>query len=482
MAYAYDSAGNRSSLTVTGGESYVTSYTYDRNNRLLKSSRKNSGAGYADTVIYTYDNNGNQIRKDMSRENLTGKPELGFFADSGDSGYGYEIFTYNGLNQLVKLEDEMKNTAEYTYMANGLRFSKSVKGNKTSFLWDGDGLMMTVTADEIRSYAKSPGYMRTGTSKELSSHNTKLYIFNGHGDVAGMTDKSGNLEKTYSYDAFGNELNPDSSDTNPFRYCGEYYDDELESIYLRARNYNPSTGRFTTEDPIKDGLNWYAYCGGNPVMFVDPSGLDDVMLSYIAKKNGGIVNPSYDEQGYLKSVTVQIKNKIKTYSVGNDKAQVRVVNGRAIIDNNILKNDFSLFNIQTLHIEGDLFDSEEDAALAFALMYYPKSMSEEQEYGALIKERDGKYIFDDVSNSMLSEKNKNHVTLSLTNDTTAIIHIHWQNVKYAGDFSYADDYMGMEKKRKNMYLVNAVKEIKYTESNSGPLIFGYTKSKTLFSF
>ncbi|MDO4299815.1 MAG: RHS repeat-associated core domain-containing protein [Clostridia bacterium] len=280
MAYAYDSAGNRSSLTVTGGESYVTSYTYDRNNRLLKSSRKNSGAGYADTVIYTYDNNGNQIRKDMSRENLTGKPELGFFADSGDSGYGYEIFTYNGLNQLVKLEDEMKNTAEYTYMANGLRFSKSVKGNKTSFLWDGDGLMMTVTADEIRSYAKSPGYMRTGTSKELSSHNTKLYIFNGHGDVAGMTDKSGNLEKTYSYDAFGNELNPDSSDTNPFRYCGEYYDDELESIYLRARNYNPSTGRFTTEDPIKDGLNWYAYCGGNPVMFVDPSGLDLQIIGY----------------------------------------------------------------------------------------------------------------------------------------------------------------------------------------------------------
>ncbi len=43
--------------------------------------------------------------------------------------------------------------------------------------------------------------------------------------------------------------------------------------YLRARYYDSSIRRFITEDPIKDGLNWYAYAGNNPVMFVDPSGL-----------------------------------------------------------------------------------------------------------------------------------------------------------------------------------------------------------------
>ena len=58
----------------------------------------------------------------------------------------------------------------------------------------------------------------------------------------------------------------------PFRYCGEYYDKETDSIYLRARYYNPVLGRFTTEDPAKDGLNWYVYCDNNPVMFVDPTG------------------------------------------------------------------------------------------------------------------------------------------------------------------------------------------------------------------
>ena len=50
-------------------------------------------------------------------------------------------------------------------------------------------------------------------------------------------------------------------------------DDESGLIYLRARYYDPGLGRFISEDPIKDGMNWYVYCGGDPVMFIDPSGL-----------------------------------------------------------------------------------------------------------------------------------------------------------------------------------------------------------------
>ena len=77
----------------------------------------------------------------------------------------------------------------------------------------------------------------------------------------------------YHYDAFGNEQNANPTDANIFRYCGEYWDKETETYYLRARYYAPRTGRFVTEDPIRDGLNWYTYCGNNPIMFVDPSGL-----------------------------------------------------------------------------------------------------------------------------------------------------------------------------------------------------------------
>ena len=84
------------------------------------------------------------------------------------------------------------------------------------------------------------------------------------------------MVKSYTYDAFGVEESIDSSDTNPFRYCGEYYDSEIEQIYLRARYYDPSLGRFTQQDPaMADGMNWYTYCGNNPVLYVDPFGLQN---------------------------------------------------------------------------------------------------------------------------------------------------------------------------------------------------------------
>ena len=68
------------------------------------------------------------------------------------------------------------------------------------------------------------------------------------------------------------------SDTNPFRYCGEYYDKETGTIYLRARSYDPSIGRFISrdsftgkiEDPLS--LNLYTYCHNNPVLYVDENG------------------------------------------------------------------------------------------------------------------------------------------------------------------------------------------------------------------
>ena len=72
------------------------------------------------------------------------------------------------------------------------------------------------------------------------------------------------------FDAFGNG---GANEYSRMGYAGEYHDAETGFIYLRARYYNPAIGRFINEDPIRDGLNWYAYCHNDPVNFVDPSGL-----------------------------------------------------------------------------------------------------------------------------------------------------------------------------------------------------------------
>ena len=108
----------------------------------------------------------------------------------------------------------------------------------------------------------------------LWNSNGQYYMHNAHGDVTGLTDAQCNVTKTYTYDAFGIEQNIDSNDTNPFRYCGEYYDELTGDIYLRARYYRPSIGRFTQEDPAKDGLNWYVYCDSDPVNRIDITGLE----------------------------------------------------------------------------------------------------------------------------------------------------------------------------------------------------------------
>ena len=107
----------------------------------------------------------------------------------------------------------------------------------------------------------------------ISQKNSLYYIYNGHGDVVKYINSSGAVLKSYDYDAFGEESNASSTDANPFRYAGQYFDAETGTYYLRARYYSPGRGRFTTEDPIRFGLNWYVYGNNNPVYFVDFWGL-----------------------------------------------------------------------------------------------------------------------------------------------------------------------------------------------------------------
>lgn len=104
------------------------------------------------------------------------------------------------------------------------------------------------------------------------------YTQNAHGDVVNLTNAEGKVTKKYTYDAFGVEKNIDKNDSNAFRYCGEYFDAETGTIYLRARYYNPSTGRFISRDSFAGrrsdplSLNLYTYCRNNPIRYVDPSG------------------------------------------------------------------------------------------------------------------------------------------------------------------------------------------------------------------
>jgi YD repeat-containing protein len=126
-----------------------------------------------------------------------------------------EIFEYNSLNQLT---ESLSNgiMSEYSYRPDGLRHSK----NATTHLWDGSNIVGDVVGGDVTKYIRGIGLIANRDATNAFTY----YLHDAHGSVVQLTDNDGEIVKTYDYDAFGNEVSLDPSDTNPFRYCGEYFD------------------------------------------------------------------------------------------------------------------------------------------------------------------------------------------------------------------------------------------------------------------
>ena len=270
--YYYDAAGNRTLKTICddNGDTDVN-YTYDLNNRLLEESNHSYANNETDVTKYVYDNNGNQIKKiGYTTKGVNGSPSQDLVSEN-ELNNTYEMYKYNEFNEMTSFESNKEAVWYYAYLPNGLRYRKHKNNYNNSdwFVWDRNG---NIIAEMNNNKEYTNKYVRG--NKLISKNDNEYYSYDGHGSVVNISNESGKSIKSYDYDAFGVELNKDANDTNLFRYCGEQYDNETDSIYLRARYYSPSLGRFTTEDSAKDGDNWYSYCAGNPVNGWDPSGLD----------------------------------------------------------------------------------------------------------------------------------------------------------------------------------------------------------------
>ena len=102
-------------------------------------------------------------------------------------------------------------------------------------------------------------------------------LYDGHGNTMCEIARSGNVftgGNFRCFDAWG-QSRVGAAPSGFHGYCGNLghkEDPESGLTYMRARYYEPGTGRFLTEDPSGDGLNWYSYCGNDPVNAVDSSG------------------------------------------------------------------------------------------------------------------------------------------------------------------------------------------------------------------
>ena len=260
----------------------LINYTYDGLNRLtsenVEAEEGSSVSSYSDT--FTFDDNNNRATLDNGTYSYDANNRMLSSPDSNSYSYsdggllnsdGTYTYVYDGFNRLVQVKDYTTNDviASYTYNGDGQRITKTVDGVTTTYVWNGDNIVYETTGTTEQKYY----YGTILYAMEDTSGNVYYYGKNIHGDVVELYDEDGEYVRDYRYDAFGNQKTANANDTNPFRYAGEYYDKETGLIYLRNRYYDTRTGRFITEDPIRDGLNWYVYCGNNPVMFVDPLGL-----------------------------------------------------------------------------------------------------------------------------------------------------------------------------------------------------------------
>ncbi len=247
--YTYDAMSNRLSKETTSG---TTTYTYNELNQLTASS----------DATYTYDADGNQIAVQEAARAVT--------------------YHYNDLGRMsgAVVQSLGQTTLEtYSYNGNGIRIAKNTDGIETRYLIDPNGSLSYVLA-EYDADENVTAYYTRGT--ELISRETsgeiRYYQYDPNGSVRLLTDASGDVSDTYTFDAFGSLIFQTGTSGNSFLFQGEQYDSATGLYYLRARYMNPATGTFTTMDAYQGStsdpmsLHKYLFANANPVMYSDPSG------------------------------------------------------------------------------------------------------------------------------------------------------------------------------------------------------------------
>ncbi len=329
--YTYDNGSNRETLNETYTSEQSSGYVDETSKSEIKYKIKSSQYIYSDankllmlvesmkdgtgkevvrkTINYKYDNNGNQLQQtvDFIKSYTPVMEETFGIVVEGANTIGVVdnhtetvLNKYDGFNRLIKVEMikcGAKTITEFVYNGDDLRVSKNVKRSTsnfnaeiTNYFYDRQHVILeTDAADSVKTrYIRGINYIaRLDSASKLS-----YYMFNGHGDVVQTVSESGAVENSYDYDIWGNPTLTVEKYSSAIRYAGEFYDAETGLYYLRARYYDPYTGRFVSEDsywgednnPLS--LNLYTYCENDPIQYIDPSGHFTINA---AKMLGGVV-------------------------------------------------------------------------------------------------------------------------------------------------------------------------------------------------
>jgi len=197
---------------------------------------------------------------------------------------GTTTYTWDVRNRLTGISDYKSDcstlSASFKYNAIGRRTEKLINGTTTQYVYDGFDMIQ-----EKQGGSVTANYIRTLNIDEpptrIKGSTVRHYVKDALGSVIALTDDSGVLKTTYTYDPFGNVTVSGESSDNPFQYTGRE-NDGTGLYYYRARYYGPELHRFISEDPIGlsgGDVNFYSYVGNNAVDFMAPLGLAKCIYS-----------------------------------------------------------------------------------------------------------------------------------------------------------------------------------------------------------
>ncbi len=332
--YLYNGVGNRTGLTDRRGTQtfgYDTldrltsashpllldpqSFAYDAvGNRTTGGSLVNPGNQLTADAIYTYqyDDNGNLTRKTL--------PTTG----------NYTQYSYDAENRLTQVQEfaagnpTAVTTSTYRYDGLGRRIEKVANGQTKRYVYDGEDILLEYDGSNVLQARFAHGQGIDEPIAVTKGSNTFFYHQDGLGSVTDLTDTAGVTAKSYSYDAYGNILESPGTVDQPYTYTGRELDAESGLLYYRARYYDPATGRFLQKDAagFSGGINFYAYVGANPTIFVDPFGLfssPEGLLHYMGGTGSAVSVPFNDvDTASVKATNFsQVKAAIGSCSPGS---------------------------------------------------------------------------------------------------------------------------------------------------------------------
>ena len=270
--YSYDANGNRLSAKTVKG---LVTADYDSQDRLVR---------YGQTV-FSYSENGNLIEKiEAPRPGNWGGLN---WSDAERRSQKVTSYSYDAFNNLVSVTLPNLNKIDYVYDGLRRRIGKKLNGQLIrSYVYNGPTQIVAQLNGEgkiIQRYV----YGEKPNVPDLLIFSGKEYrVISDHiGSPRLVVDVStGKVEQEIEFDEFGVIMSRKSYEL-PFGFAGGLHDQDTNLVHFGARDYDPEVGRWITKDPIGFGggdTNLYGYVAGDPVNFVDPSGLSEQDVTKIS--------------------------------------------------------------------------------------------------------------------------------------------------------------------------------------------------------